>query len=105
MTGNSALAVHALFTILTQPASYDFLLQFDIAAPAVYTFSSEVNILDQWERFSIIAAVLSIHFVVSVAIIVVFLDGSRASMLAYPFKIKPQVTLYPDKPWDIVFYW
>ncbi|KAF2466973.1 uncharacterized protein BDR25DRAFT_292694 [Lindgomyces ingoldianus] len=96
-THNPALAVQALFTILTQSAYYDFLAQFDVSAPATFAFSRQVTIPHEWKGFGIVCAVLGVHFVVFVVVTVLFLVGTEVSMLGNAWQAVCQVVELVEK--------
>jgi hypothetical protein len=53
-TGNPALALETLYTILLQMAYYDILSEYDISSPARWQVLGVLNIPHHWRAFSVI---------------------------------------------------
>lgn len=96
-TQNPALALQTLFTVLTQSAYYDFLPQFDVAAPGLYTVSMVANIPCQWTGFTIVVAILGIHVLVVGATTALFLASTNVSMLGNAWQAVAQVVKSVDR--------
>ncbi|OAL48882.1 hypothetical protein IQ07DRAFT_681579 [Pyrenochaeta sp. DS3sAY3a] len=96
-THNPALALQTLFTVVTQSAYYDFLPQFDVEAPGLYTVSAVANIPYQGTGLTIVVAILAIHALVVGATTTLFLVGTNVSMLGNAWQAVAQVVRLVDR--------
>ncbi|KAF2027357.1 hypothetical protein EK21DRAFT_72099 [Setomelanomma holmii] len=90
-TGNPALVVQSLFTILLQMAYYDFLPEYDLTATANYYSEVQVNVPVQWTAFAGVLAMLFIHFALLTIAVVLFLTRTEMSLLGNSWQAVSQV--------------
>jgi hypothetical protein len=78
---NPALALQAIFTILTQRSYYDFLPQFDLGDFALWASSETVNIPDKWLGLTIVLIGITAHLAVLIVVTTVFYFKTNVSIL------------------------
>jgi hypothetical protein len=78
-TGNPALALQALNTVLTQIAYYDSLHRFDASSHAEYRMASLANISTKWTGFTIVMFLLAAHLIMVIVATVVFVFTTKHS--------------------------
>lgn len=90
-TGNPALALQTLLTILLQMAYYDFLSEYDVSAPATFQTSAWLNIPNQWKAFGVILGLLVVHFTLVITAVRMFLKRTEMSLLGNAWQAVSQV--------------
>ncbi|KAF6813688.1 hypothetical protein CPLU01_14590 [Colletotrichum plurivorum] len=80
-TGSVAQGLQALFTVLRQMTYYEISPYFDMESPATFTMSTQKLIPVRWIGFSIVAVVISVHFILLLVSMVLFLGFTKASWL------------------------
>jgi hypothetical protein len=90
-TKNPALALQALFTILTQMSYSDFLPQFDVSAPTKYATSSNILMPVQWTGFGVVMGLLLLHFALVLVTVIMFLISTELSLLGNAWQSVAQV--------------
>lgn len=90
-TGNPALAMQALWTILHQMAYYDWLPQYDITAPASIRMFEDMYLPVRWTGLSIILGLLGLHALIMIIAVVMFLWKTETSMLRNSWQAISQV--------------
>ncbi|OAL02176.1 hypothetical protein IQ06DRAFT_292895 [Phaeosphaeriaceae sp. SRC1lsM3a] len=90
-TGNPAVALQALTTILLQMAYYDFLSEYDVSAPAKWKTSAILNIPNQWKAFGVVLGLLVVHFTLVITAVRLFLARTEMSLLGNAWQAVSQV--------------
>lgn len=90
-TGDPSVALQTLFTILLQMAYYDFLYEYDVAAPAWYKVSAKLNIPHQWKALGVILSLLGLHFALVSTAVRMFLVRTEMSLLGNAWQAVSQV--------------
>lgn len=90
-TKNPALAVQTITTILLQMAYYDFLNEYDVAAPSKWQRSKLLNIPKQWKAFGVILGLLVVHFTLVITAVRLFLARTEMSLLGNAWQAVSQV--------------
>jgi hypothetical protein len=90
-TGNPALALQTIWTVLMQMAYYDFYYEYDATAEAVYKVSSFYVIPCRWRAFGCILGLLGLHFVLIFIAIRLFLLRTEMSLLGNAWQAISQV--------------
>jgi hypothetical protein len=90
-TGNPALALQTLFTILLQMAYYDFLFEYDTKALATYSLSGVLNIPRRWNALGVILGLLGLHFALTFTAVRMFLKRAEMSLLGNAWQAVSQV--------------
>ncbi|KAM4064428.1 hypothetical protein HRG_006239 [Hirsutella rhossiliensis] len=97
-TGSPALALQALLTRLCQMAYYERLDRTNTTAPASVSFSSSVLIPVRWTGFSAATALVAAHFVLVVAVTVLFLRLARDSLIGNSWQAVSQAVSEDTRP-------
>ncbi|KAK0627845.1 hypothetical protein B0T14DRAFT_563615 [Immersiella caudata] len=79
-TGSLPLAIQALWTILTQRAYYDFIAEYDVAAPAEYSLFADRVIPIRQRGLLAVLAILVAHNVALLLLVGRFLSRPRLAM-------------------------
>jgi hypothetical protein len=90
-TGNVALAMQSLFTILTQRAYYDWLPRFDVYAALQKQHFESYNVPVHWTGFTIVAGILLVHGVTVLLATVLFMSMTDKSFLGSSWPAVAQV--------------
>lgn len=80
-TGSVAQGLQAIFSVLRQMTYYEISPYFDMESPVILTMSNEKLIPVRWIGFTIVAGIISMHFLLLVVSIVLFLGFTKASWL------------------------
>ncbi|KAK5991152.1 hypothetical protein PT974_09430 [Cladobotryum mycophilum] len=92
VTGNPAIALQSLFTILNQMAYYDWLSLYDITAPAEVVMSESAYIPRQWIGFSVVGGIIGVHLMLVTTIFLLFWSFTEVSMLGNSWFAVAQVS-------------
>lgn len=90
-SGNPALAMQALWTILLELAYYDLLPLNNIKAPANYGLSEEVLIPVRWNCFAAVMGILGLHILLVFTALVLFVTRTEMSLLGNAWQAVSQV--------------
>ena len=90
-TGNVALAMQSLFTILTQRSYYDWLSRFDVAAYSEMQFLESHSVPVRWVGLGIVLGLLLVHIVLLVAITAMLLLMTDRSFLGSSWPAVAQI--------------
>jgi len=99
-TLNPALAVQALFTVLTLMSYYEYRPGFDASAPAEFVISTSALIPGQWTGFAIVIAIIFLHLIAIVFTTVLFLQQTNTSKLGNAWQAVAQV--YSDDTKSVI---
>lgn len=80
-TGNLALAMQTVFTILVQRAWYDFLNEFDVSAEGSFTAYTERLIPVRMVGMPVVVATVLVHNLAVIIVAVVFVSQRRMSLI------------------------
>jgi hypothetical protein len=98
-TGNPALAVQGLITTLHGMAYYDRLFQFDVNARANITSNISVIKPTGWAFFSVVIAVTSLHLVLVLFVVVLFVFTGGNCLLNNAWSTVAQLQSPETKEW------
>lgn len=91
-TGNPALALQALNTVLTQVTYYDSLPRFELSSPAQYRMVSRVSVPARWTGFAVVTVLLAMHSIMLIAAVVVFLLTTEHTQLGSTWQTVAQIS-------------
>ncbi|ORY01184.1 hypothetical protein BCR34DRAFT_99947 [Clohesyomyces aquaticus] len=91
-TNNIALAMQAVFTVIIQMAFYDFLSEFDAKTDVSVTHNISVLIPVYWSGFTTVIAMLSVHLLMVLIILAMFLKSTRLLMLGNAWQAVAQAS-------------
>lgn len=91
-TGNPALALQALNTVLTQVTYYDSLPRFELSSPAQLRMVSKVSVPAKWTELIIVMVLLAMHSIMLIAAIVVFLLATEHTQLGNIWQTVAQIS-------------
>lgn len=91
-TGNPALAFQAMITTMSQIAYYQALPMFFLDVPASIATSERYTMPVRWTGFKIVMTLLSIHVVLVIIAVVLFLSKTDHSLLGNAWQAVAQVS-------------
>ncbi|KAF2029569.1 hypothetical protein EK21DRAFT_89660 [Setomelanomma holmii] len=90
-TSNPAIGIQAVTHVVMQNAYYDWFANYDLNSTATYSMTESRYIPVIWMHFTVVAALLALHFVLLITAVVLFFTKTDVSLLGNAWQAVAQV--------------